>query len=64
MAEDVTPRAYARLVPERKDDLAWENDKVAFRVYGPALRSGPEDSGIDVWCKRVARPVIDKWYVR
>jgi hypothetical protein len=44
------------------DDLAWENDKVAFRVYGPALRSGPEDSGIDVWCKRVARPVIDKWY--
>ena len=41
VAEDVTPRAYARLVPERKDDLAWENDKVAFRVYGPALRSGP-----------------------
>jgi hypothetical protein len=62
VAEDLTPRAYARLVPERKDDLAWENDKVAFRVYGPALRSGPEDSGIDVWCKRVARPVIDKWY--
>jgi rhamnogalacturonyl hydrolase YesR len=62
VSSDVTPRAYARLVPERKDDLAWENDKVAFRVYGPALRSGPEDSGIDVWCKRVARPVIDKWY--
>ena len=61
LAEDVRPRAYARLVPERKDDLAWENDKVAFRVYGPALRSAPEDSGIDVWCKRVARPVLDKW---
>lgn len=60
--EDVKPRACARLVPERMDDLAWENDKVAFRVYGPALRSGPEDSGIDVWCKRVARPVIDRWY--
>lgn len=62
LEEDKTPSAYARLVPERMDDLAWENDKVAFRVYGPALRSGPEDSGIDVWCKRVARPVIDKWY--
>ena len=62
VADDVTPRAYARLVPERKDDLAWENDKVAFRVFGPALRSGPEDSGIDAWCKRVARPVLDKWY--
>jgi unsaturated rhamnogalacturonyl hydrolase len=60
--EDTAPRASARLVPERMDDLAWENDKVAFRVYGPALRSGPEDSGIDVWCKRVARPVIDRWY--
>lgn len=62
IAEDKTPRAYARLVPERKDDLAWENDKVAFRVYGPALRAGAEDSGIDVWCKRVRYPILDKWY--
>ena len=61
-AEAKTPRAYARLVPERKDDLAWENDKVAFRVYGPALRAGAEDSGIDVWCKRVTYPILDKWY--
>ncbi|MCU0749104.1 MAG: glycoside hydrolase family 88 protein [Akkermansiaceae bacterium] len=63
LAEETKPRAYVRLVPERMDDLAWENDKVAFRVYGPALRSGPEDSGIDVWCKRVAVPVIDNWYL-
>ncbi len=62
IAADRTPRAYARLVAERKDDLAWENDKVAFRVYGPPLRSSLEDSGIDVWCKRVAHPVIDHWY--
>jgi len=61
-ADSKTPRAYARLVPERKDDLAWENDKVAFRVYGPALRAGAEDSGIDAWFKRVTYPVIDKWY--
>ena len=62
VAGDVQLRAYARMVPERKDDLAWENDKVAFRVYGPALRGGPEDSGIDAWCKRVPRPILDKWY--
>ncbi len=62
IGQDKTPRAYARLVPERKDDLAWENDKVAFRVYGPALRSAAEDSGIDVWCKRVPYPIVDKWY--
>jgi unsaturated rhamnogalacturonyl hydrolase len=63
LADDTTPRAWARLVPERKDDLAWENDRVAFRIYGPALRPGPEDSGIDLWTKRVPRPVIEKWYV-
>lgn len=59
---DRTPRAYARLVPERKDDLAWENDRVAFRIYGPALRASIEDSGIDAWFKKVDYPVIDKWY--
>ena len=52
----------ARFVPERSDDFAWENDAVAFRVYGPALRSEPEDSGIDCWLKRVKYPIIDKWY--
>jgi hypothetical protein len=62
LADDESPRAWARLVPERKDDLAWENDKVAFRIYGPALRDSVEDSGIDAWTKRVARPVIEKWY--
>ena len=56
------PQTYCRFVPERKDDFAWENDKVAFRAYGPALRSGVEDSGIDCWFKRVDYPIIDKWY--
>jgi hypothetical protein len=55
-------RAFCRFVPERSDDFAWENDKVAFRAYGPALRDKPEDSGIDCWLKRVDYPIIDKWY--
>lgn len=57
------PRVYARFVPERADDFAWENDLVAFRTYGPALRDKPENSGIDCWFKRVPSPVIDKWYI-
>jgi unsaturated rhamnogalacturonyl hydrolase len=57
------PRAFARFVPERADDFAWENDLVAFRAYGPALRAGPENSGIDCWFKRVPYPIIDKWYL-
>ncbi len=58
-----TPRVRARFVPERLDDFAWENDLIAFRAYGPALRPGPEDSGVDAWLKRVPYPVMDKWYV-
>ncbi len=56
-------KTHARFVPERADDFAWENDKVAFRVYGPALRNKPEDSGIDCWLKRVDYSIIDKWYL-
>ena len=51
----------ARFVPEREDDFAWENDLVAFRAYGPALR-GQVDAGTDCWLKRVKYPIIDKWY--
>ncbi|MES2476385.1 MAG: glycoside hydrolase family 88 protein [Verrucomicrobiota bacterium] len=57
------PRVFARHVAERADDFTWENDLVAFRTYGPALRSGPENSGIDCWFKRVPYPIIDKWYL-
>jgi len=56
-------KAYGRLVPERKDDYCWENDRIAFRVYGPALQStGEISSGIDVWAKRTEKLIINKWY--
>jgi pectinesterase len=64
-------QVFARYVPERLDDFAWENDKIAHRTYGPALAapaapgSGKEvlvTSGLDVWCKRVAYPIVDRWY--
>lgn len=56
-------RAFARYVPEAFDDVAWENDRIAFRVYGPALeREQQTGSGIDVWVKSTRRLVIDRWY--
>lgn len=64
-------KAFARYVPERLDDFAWENDKIAHRVYGPALAAPAETpgakevlvtSGVDVWCKRVSYPIVDRWY--
>lgn len=58
------PSTWARFVPERKDDFAWENDLIAFRAYGPAIKDNGEgeDSGIDCWLKRVPYPIVDKWY--
>jgi hypothetical protein len=61
-AEEAAPATFCRFVPERSDDFAWENDKVAFRAYGPALRSGTENGGVDCWLKRVSYPIINKWY--
>ncbi|MCH8619769.1 DUF4861 family protein [Undibacterium sp. TS12] len=64
-------QAYARYVPERLDDFAWENDKIGHRTYGKAL-SAPaapgsnkevlRSSGLDIWFKRVSYPVVDRWY--
>lgn len=56
-------RTYARYVPERYDDFAWENDKVAYRMYGKALETRKDNAfGVDVWAKRTDKLVIDKWY--
>jgi len=55
--------AYCAFMPQRKDDMAWENDRIAFRMYGPALeRTGEISSGLDIWCKRTRVPVIERWY--
>jgi unsaturated rhamnogalacturonyl hydrolase len=54
--------AYCRFIPERKDDFAWENDKTAFRMYGPALEDETITCGIDAWAKCVSTPFIDKAY--
>lgn len=51
--------------PERKDDFAWENDRGAYRVYGPALeRTGERSYGIDVWTKNTPDLVVDdRFYI-
>ncbi|WP_339659152.1 DUF4861 family protein [uncultured Polaribacter sp.] len=61
---------FSRFVPERTDDYTWENNKVAFRVYGPVaqqmieenIKGGTLSSGVDAWLKRVEYPIINKWY--
>lgn len=60
-------RVYGRFVRERHDDFAWENDRVAHRMYGPALETWQKEpltsSTVDVWLKRTRRLVINEWYM-
>lgn len=56
-------KTYGRYVPERFDDFAWENDKVAFRMYGKSLEGRKDNAfGTDVWVKRTSKLVINEWY--
>ena len=59
-------KTYGRYVPERKEDFAWENDKIAFRMYGKELEQTPKEMayGIDVWVKRTDKMVINERYKR
>ncbi|KIO53469.1 hypothetical protein IW18_08970 [Flavobacterium hibernum] len=60
-----TAKTYARYVPERLDDFAWENDKIAFRAYGKALEKTEGDAyGYDVWVKRIDKMILNDRYKR
>lgn len=61
---DVPVVACGRHYPERVDDIAWENDLVAFRTYGPALQAtGERAFGYDVWTKyNTTEPVLEARY--
>ena len=52
-----------KMYPTRKDDIAWENDRGAYRVYGPALqRTGAKSFGTDVWTKNTPEIVVEDRY--
>jgi hypothetical protein len=58
-------KTFCRYVPERKDDFAWENDRIAFRMYGKALEGTKENAnGIDVWVKRTNKMILNARYQR
>jgi hypothetical protein len=63
-------RVFARYVPERFDDFAWENDRIAHRVCGPGLdtpaagRNRMITNGVDGWSKGVRYLIVDRWYLK
>ncbi len=60
-------KAYGRFVRERFDDFAWENDRIAQRTYGMALKYWKGEpltsSTIDLWPKSTNKLVINDWYL-
>jgi hypothetical protein len=60
-------KAYGRFVRERRDDFAWENDRIAHRMYGAALETWTQEpltsSTVDIWSKRTRRLLINDWYM-
>lgn len=57
--------ATGTLYKIRKDDIAWENDRCAYRVYGPALqKTGERSFGTDIWVKNTPDTVVYERYVK
>ena len=57
--------ATGALYKIRKDDIAWENDRCAYRVYGPALqRTGERSFGTDIWVKNTPDTVVYERYIK
>lgn len=49
----------------RKDDIAWEYDRCAYRVYGPSLqKTGERSFGTDIWVKNTPDTVVYERYVK
>ena len=59
---EVKAKTFARFVPERSDDFAWENDLAAYRMYGPALAYANPSNGVDLWLKRTDELIVNEFY--
>ncbi len=61
-AEGQKPRATVSLAPYRFNDILWENDRTAHRIYGKPLEADepPSTSGIDAWGKQVRWPFMER----
>jgi rhamnogalacturonyl hydrolase YesR len=57
-------KTFARYVPERYDDFAWESDRIAHRAYGLALIKAENtiSSGPDVWIKTYRNLMVNEMY--
>ncbi len=54
----------AQKMPGSRNDIAWENDRAAYRMYSHQLQTSEPNTanGVDLWMKKKAEPVIDAMY--
>ncbi|MBR3513108.1 MAG: glycoside hydrolase family 88 protein [Bacteroidaceae bacterium] len=58
-------RTYAAVKsPTSRADIAWENDRAAFRMYSSVLLANEPNTGngVDLWAKKKDTPVVDAMY--
>ncbi|MCD8301590.1 MAG: DUF4861 domain-containing protein [Prevotellaceae bacterium] len=50
--------------PETRHDIAWENDRAAYRMYSYVLkqREATTGNGVDLWQKKKPEPVVEDMY--
>jgi len=53
-----------RIYPNRWDDLVWENDRCAWRFYGPGAHKNMKNAayGFDTFVKNTVHPIQDQLY--
>ncbi len=52
-------QVFGRNFPERENDFSFENDRVAYRLYGPGTKGL---YGYDMFCKKTPKLVLQRWY--
>lgn len=62
--QDYELTANGRIYPNRWDDLVWENDRSAWRFYGPDAHKHMKNAayGFDTFVKNTPHPMQDQLY--
>lgn len=59
----IESKVFGQQIKWRKDDFAWENNCIAYRLYGPALqKSGEKAYGYDIWVKNTSDLIVAQRY--
>ena len=62
--QDYELTCNGRIYPNRWDDLVWENDRCAWRFYGPGAHKNMNNNayGFDTFTKNTSHPIQDQLY--